>query len=155
MVWDYLSVQQQGVNQAVMSPKDANLTLVWACQCVCIVSALCWVTQTCALSGVGTVSQHKIIYRLMWGLFFSLLDKSSALINIQNCEAVSPTKVRLESGCNGHRLGLLVILRKCFPGYISGYLIWKAYLNSQGRGKRLWSRGKKERLPFISWARGQ
>lgn len=62
MIWEYLSVQQQGVNQAVMFPKDTSFTLVWACQCMCIVSALCWVPwASCALSGVSTVSQHKIV----------------------------------------------------------------------------------------------
>lgn len=51
----------------------------------------------------------------VFGFFYSLLVKSSVPKSIQSPEAVSPTKVWLETRCKGNRLGLLGILLECLP----------------------------------------
>lgn len=109
-------VQQQGVNQAVMFPEDTSLTLVRVCQSKYIVCALCWVEGTCcAVTWYRYCPSAQNYLKLDVGfltfsVFFFLLVESSVPKSIQSIEAVSPTKVWLETRCNGHRLVLPVIL---------------------------------------------
>lgn len=56
-------------------------------------------------------------------MVFSLLVKPSAPKSTQSPEAVSPTKVWLETRCKWNRLGLLGVLLECLPTYISVCLI--------------------------------
>uniref|UniRef100_A0A8C3PSE6 MICAL like 2 n=1 Tax=Calidris pygmaea TaxID=425635 RepID=A0A8C3PSE6_9CHAR len=80
--------------------------------------------------------------------------KPSVPENVRSPEAVSPTKVWLETRCKGNRLGLLGILLVCLPRNIWVCLIGRVYLNSYGKNS-LWGREKMGRLIIISHPRGQ
>lgn len=62
---------------------------------------------------------------------------------------VSPTKVWLETKCKGSRLGLLNIFLECLSRYIYICLTGRVYLDTQGKGERLWGRDKVEKLLVI------
>lgn len=122
-IMECVSVQQQGVNQAAMFPEDTSLILVSVCQSNCVVSALCWVEGTCCVltwykycpSAQNFLKFDVDILTFSVFSFFFLLVQSSIPKSIQSSEAVSPTKVWLETRCNGHGLALLVILLMCLP----------------------------------------
>lgn len=124
-IMECVSVQQQGVNQAAMFPEDTSLILVSVCQSNCVVSALCWVEGTCCVltwykycpSAQNFLKFDVDILTFSVFSFFFLLVQSSIPKSIQSSEAVSPTKVWLETRCNGHGLALLVILLMCLPWY--------------------------------------